>query len=707
MSQYTYRNGKRVPLYEAQGEFVIREQPEALMPVMTSSALPQSVPQIEPLSPGSSLVKASDEATTERVQEMSSEVATTLPSYYQAETDEAFLITDRIFVTFESATSDAVINEVAARHDLRLVERYSDRDFLYRIVAGKRIDPVEVVVALHEHEPSVETVDHDLNYRVEPQSMRPTDPAYQRQWHLHQLSQEADFDPRSSVNCEEAWDLLGSYGSAEVVIGITDDGCRLDHHDFDSADKFAGWGYFDHLDLITQHAIAADPARMYQSGANHGTACAGVAAGEADAVLTVGAAPGCRLLPIKWESSGRILMTADSKLMTALDYMADKVDIVSNSWGRTPSNIYPAYVLRRIRELVESGGRRGKGILFLWSAGNSNCPIHHSSAQPIPYGNGHDVTGRHWVGVDTTHSFENSLVGIGGVMLVGAIASTAQRSHYSNYGTGLSVCAPSSNSHAYWRMNVRGLGITTAHGQTATLMRDNFGGTSSAAPLVAGIAALVISAAPSLTAKQVVSVLQSTAEKNLNMTGYPRTPPSSNDSDTSWDIAPVAPFDRGEFQDLGDADGTWSAWFGFGRVDARAAVAAALGSGHSGGRLIKASSSPHRPIPDDDPNGLHDAISITESGRLEAIAVMVDIDHDFIGDLELSLVAPGGRRLPLHKRAGANRNNIKQRFDSSNVPQLNELVGVNVAGRWQIHVRDWAAQDTGTLQSWGLELQLT
>ena len=60
------------------------------------------------------------------------------------------------------------------------------------------------------------------------------------------------------------------------------------------------------------------------------------------------------------------------------------------------------------------------------------------------------------------------------------------------------------------------------------------------------------------------------------MEGYPRTPPASYDKDPSWDVSPIAPFDKGDFIDTGDPDGTWSPWFGHGRVDARAAVEEAL-----------------------------------------------------------------------------------------------------------------------------------
>src|SRR5690606_3151125 len=130
----------------------------------------------------------------------------------------------------------------------------------------------------------------------------------------------------------------------------------------------------------------------------------------------------------------------------------------------TPQSLYSTAVLNRIRELARSGGRRGKGILFLWAAGNENCPISHTASVNVPYTDGwQQLPGGDWAwaGVRTAKQFFNSLVGIDGVLHIAALASTAQRSHYSNYGTGIALCAPSSNSHAYFRMPVEGLAITT------------------------------------------------------------------------------------------------------------------------------------------------------------------------------------------------------------------------------------------------------
>jgi subtilisin family serine protease len=184
---------------------------------------------------------------------------------------------------------------------------------------------------------------------------------------------------------------------------------------------------------------------MYETGSDHGTACAGVIAAEIDAALTVGAAPGCRLLPIKWESDGGALFISDSKLLTALNYLADKVDVMSNSWGRTPVSTWSTMVTRRVTELARNGGRRGKGIVFLWAAGNENCPVDHVAAEEVPYTPGWDFRSNGsqvWVGVRTTRFFRNNLVDIPGVIHIAAITSLAQRSHYSNYGKGISLCAP-------------------------------------------------------------------------------------------------------------------------------------------------------------------------------------------------------------------------------------------------------------------------
>lgn len=697
---YTYRAGKKVHLQKSPDEFVVRALPDSLKNIGISDA--------GQVSSASSRVSTRS-ADLEQLMSNARHVAPTHHAYYVADTGDEFLITDRVFVTFREPRTDEQVDAFAGRYALIRKAAYSDREFLFQLTDHTGMNPVKLVVKLTEEEPEVEAAEHDLNRRATTyQFALPSDPSYGRQWHLHTRLSDPAYDPRSSARCEDAWKLLNGFGRADVVVGVTDDGCKLDHPDFNSPDKFAGWGYLRGSRLITKTDIDANPAEMYKTGSNHGTSCAGVIAAEVDAVHTVGAAPGCRLLPIQWESSGPSLYISDSKMLTVLIHIADKVDVLSNSWGGVPDNTWAQNVVSRIAALAQTGGRRGRGIVFLWAAGNSNCPVKHTAAVDIPYDQGwtHRPDGSAvWGGVSTSRRFENNLVGVPGVMHVAALASNAQRSHYSNYGTGVLICAPTSNVHEYYRLSVTGLGIITTTGEGSGVT-ERFGGTSSATPLVAGIAALTISANPDLTALKVISIMKETASKDLSLLGYPRTPPASYDADTSWDISPIAPFDKGDFINTGDPDGTWSPWFGHGRVDASAVVAEALRRRTGEGQqTFRKASANELAIPDNNPAGVLDKISFSEVATISSVKVTVDLTHTYIGDLRLTLIAPSGTSVVLHDRNGGSTRDIKRTFDAQTTPALGVLVGQSVQGDWTLRVQDLAKVDTGKLTRWELIIE--
>lgn len=707
---YTYRGGVKIALTKQPDAFVVRASPERVRDLGIAHA--------EPVSPGSTRVETPP-AELETLMSRSRAVAPTHHAYTLGDTSQEFLITDRVFVTFKEPLAATQVAEFAGRYALRQLEVYSDRDYLFEVTTHTGMNPIKLVVKLTEEDPWVAAAENDLNYRARKQALTlPTDPAYARQWHLHGHFHHPQVDARAHARCEAAWQRLDHFGLRDIVVGITDDGCKLDHPDFDSPGKFAHWAYFQGNTLVTRDTLGAQPARMYQTGADHGTSCAGVAGGEVDAVFTVGAAPGCRLLPIKWESDGPYLLISDSKLRTALDFVADKIDVLSNSWGHVPMNLTSTVVVNRIAELARTGGRRGRGILFLWAAGNENCPIQHDAAVLTPYTSGWEFRGSwQWVGVERTRTFRNNLAGVPGVLHIAALASTAQRSHYSNYGTHLALCAPSSNSHAYARLRLDGLGITTTTG-TGNRWTDEFGGTSSATPLVAGIAALVLSANPALTALELAALLKRTAAKDLNLAGYPRTPAASYDPQPTWDVSPIAPFDQGDFQDLGLPEGTWSPWFGHGRVDAAAAVDAALAAAgepdDTGGGGTVPSPEPVPPhqrvsrpglaIPDNRADGIRDEIRVAETGHLNFVRVTVDIPHTFIGDLRVTLQAPSGKAVVLHDRHGGSASNLQRVYDATSTPALRTLDGESVQGAWTLWVQDLAPADRGRLERWELEL---
>jgi subtilisin-like proprotein convertase family protein/subtilisin family serine protease len=697
---YTYRAGKKVLLKKSSDQFVVRALPGNLKNIGISDA--------DQVSSASSRVTTRS-VDLEQLMSSARHVAPTHHAYSVADTGEAFLITDRIFVTFREPQTDPQVDAFAGRYALIRKATYSDREFLFQLTDHTGMNPVKLVVKLTEEESEVEAAEHDLNRLVSTsQFVLPSDPSYVRQWHLHTRLSNPAFEPRSSTRCEDAWTLLNDYGSPDVVVGVTDDGCKLDHPDFNSTGKFAGWGYFRGSRLIAKTDIDGNPAEMYKTGSNHGTSCAGVIAAEVDSLLTVGAAPGCRLLPIQWESSGPSLYISDSKMLTVLNYIADKVDVLSNSWCGAPDNIWAQNVVNRIATLAQTGGRRGRGIVFLWAAGNNNCPVDHTASVDVPYDQGwtQRPDGSYvWSGVNTSKRFRNNLVGVAGVMHVAALASTAQRSHYSNYGTGILISAPTSNSHEYYRLTVTGLGIVTTTGEAGGVT-EQFGGTSSATPLVAGIAALTISANPDLTAVKVVSILKQTAAKDLNLQGYQRTPAASYDTDTSWDVSPVAPFDKGDFINTGDSDGTWSPWFGHGRVDAAAAVTEALKRRQGNWQQIFSKASTNElTIPDNNSTGVVGMISFAEVATISSVKVTVDLTHTYIGDLRLTLTAPSGTSVVLHDRNGGGARDIRRTFDAQSTAVLGSLVGQSLQGDWMLHVQDLARIDTGTLNRWELTIE--
>jgi serine protease len=105
-----------------------------------------------------------------------------------------------------------------------------------------------------------------------------------------------------------------------------------------------------------------------------------------------------------------------------------------------------------------------------------------------------------------------------GVVNVAAVTQTGNLATYSNSGTGVTVSAPggAGNNSLACQFNVANDWILTAADQgTTTALHDNsyvcLAGTSAAAPLVSGVAALMVSANPNLTATQVSNILKATA----------------------------------------------------------------------------------------------------------------------------------------------------------------------------------------------------
>jgi len=77
--------------------------------------------------------------------------------------------------------------------------------------------------------------------------------------------------------------------------------------------------------------------------------------------------------------------------------------------------------------------------------------------------------------------------------------------------------------------------------------------------------------------------------------------------------------------------------------------------------------------------------------------IEVHIQHTYIGDLVVSLIAPDGTAYVLHNRAGGSADNI-------NTTYTRDLSSEARNGTWTLRVQDAATLDTGKIDSWTLTL---
>jgi subtilisin-like proprotein convertase family protein len=105
-------------------------------------------------------------------------------------------------------------------------------------------------------------------------------------------------------------------------------------------------------------------------------------------------------------------------------------------------------------------------------------------------------------------------------------------------------------------------------------------------------------------------------------------------------------------------------------------------------------------IPDNNAAGISSPITMTLRVLVESLMVHVDIEHPFVGDLQVNLIAPSGKTVHLHNREGFTANNIVKTYEGG---VLDELKGESLTGEWSLQAIDFAANDVGKINSWSLE----
>ncbi len=588
-------------------------------------------------------------------------------------------LTDEVTVQFGQEVDSAVREAIAADFGLRPIRAVPGipNTYIFHLTGQARENPVKIANRLTSR-PQVLTAEPNIAVQTSPH-YRPRDPLYAKQWYLYNAG-GSDLAPGSHIDIEKAWDI--TRGVRSVVVAIADDSVDLNHPDFQGIGKIVAPKDFKEKDFLPLPGESED---------NHGTSCAGVAVAEETGSGIVGVAPGCALMPIR--TTGFLDDEAVEEMFAWA--MEKGASVISCSWG--PSAIYFPLSLRQSAALHRAAteGRNGKGCVIVFAAGNANRPT-TGTVTERNWPNNVLSGPTKWLGGFTVHP---------DVIAVAACTSLNKKAAYSNWGPTISVCAPSNNAPpGIWLQEtgfistapevnafLAGVGIFTtdrvgAAGYEAGDFTGYFGGTSSATPVVAGVAALLLSVNPDLTAREVKQILQKTADKI-----------SDRDPDPQLGLS------LGTY----DANGH-SQWFGYGKVNAYKAVQAAqkqlAASNPSVSKYLQGRNDSKIEIPDGNSQGVSSAIRVNDSGTVKDIRVSVDIEHAFLGDVEVYLVAPAGQSVLLQGRTLGRNTRLQVTYSLPATPVLRLLLGQSTKGVWQLRVVDCALEDTGRLNSWELTL---
>lgn len=586
---------------------------------------------------------------------------------------------EELTVQFASNTATNRVDAIATQHDLVQPHPLEGipKTYVYKISKNALENPIKIANRLMRL-PEVLTAEPNVVVQTE-RLYRPQDDRYPQQWHLfHSGGQQ--LEANSHIDAERAWDI--TRGSRSVVIAISDDGFDLDHPDLQGMGKIVA-----PTDLKDQDALPL-PIAEHE---NHGTSVAGLAIGEENDDGIVGVAPGCSFMPIR--TTGFL----DDRSIEQLFGAAVKAgaSVISCSWS--PASVYFPLTLRQRNAITKAAtqGRHGKGCVIIFSAGNANRPVQgtvNEKGWPDQALSGETQ----WLSGFAVHP---------DVIAVSASTSLNSKAAYSNWGDHISVAAPSNNGAPNMALPevgtvptgptisapMPGRGMVTSDRVAAAGYSSNssytsgFGGTSSSCPVVAGVVGLMLSVNPQLTAREVRQVLQSTADKIVDVTPDPQ---------------------------LGRRHGTYdqnghSQWFGYGKVNAYKALSEAQRMASQKrvvNQIIHLSNTAPIDIPDASPRGDGTSIQVDEAGQVQDIEVRVEIDHEFLGDIEVILIAPKGEEILLQGRTLGGKTSLRQTYTLITTPHLMWLFGKQSAGEWRLKVVDHAPGATGRLFRWDLSL---
>ena len=330
-----------------------------------------------------------------------------------------------------------------------------------------------------------------------------SDPLYSCQWHLGS-SQWQD------INVQPVWEE-GIKGEG-INVAVVDDGMYHAHEDLK-----------DNVNSELNHDYTGED-DIYNPFDHHGTNVTGMIAARDNDVGVRGVAPRATVYGYNILTPGG---TTGLNIVDAMVRNGVQTAVSNNSWGPFDGP-GPSPTFSFWRQAINTGiteGYDGKGIFYAFAGGNGHLLGDDSNLDE--FANTHAVTA------------------------VCSVHSEGKRAGYSEMGANLWVCAPS-NDRPGSLGGARGI-LTT---ENSDRYYHDFGGTSAATPLVAGVAALTRSANADLTWRDIKVILAASAQKN---------DPTSSGWKSGARKHPISSTDKYHFNHE----------YGFGVVNAEGAVALA------------------------------------------------------------------------------------------------------------------------------------
>ena len=308
------------------------------------------------------------------------------------------------------------------------------------------------------------------------------------------------------VNAPAVWNFNGTsgYTGNDVIVAVLDTGVNYNHVDivgsmWDGGSEYPHHGY----DFVNNDN---DPMDDYM----HGTHCAGIVAGQGNAGIQTGIAPGAKIMAIKiMDETG---YGGDTQIIEGIEFALEHgADILSCSFGDPETGGYALY--RQLYETVLDAG-----VVAAVAAGNVGDTQY---TYPRPF----NVEAPGNCPPPWFHPNQTLHGGHTAVVCVGATDATDTHSSFSSVGPVTWAEGPyigEYNDYPYEAGNPDMPGLIrpdisapgsniTSLGFPGNTSYDTHDGTSMATPCVAGVMALLLEADPTLTPAQLDSIIELTA----------------------------------------------------------------------------------------------------------------------------------------------------------------------------------------------------